>query len=385
MKRVVHFKLDPYLSITETWIYGQIKNLKRYQPIVYALNTQNLDIFPTEEIRSLEFRKGLGNPYMFFNKAWNKLFNFYPYFAFKLKKDKPNLVHAHYGPSGYNFLELKKLFRLSLITSFYGYDLSVLPHECPKWKRRYKRLFQEGERFLVEGHFMKRCLIELGCSEEKVIVQHLGIDLDRIKFIARKIGEDKKIRILIAGSFREKKGIPYAVEAFGKIRQKHKNLQLTIIGDSNGTVKEEAEKKKIINLVHRYNLEGCINTLGYQPHPIFLEQLYKHHIFLSPSIRASDGDTEGGAPISIIEASASGMPILSTTHCDIPEVVIDKECGYLVSEGDTDALAEKLGFLISNPGMWEEMGSRGREHIEKNYDVKKQVQRLEEIYDKVLE
>jgi len=387
MKKVIHYIAGSYLPITETWIYGQIKNLKRYRPIVYATKTENLDIYPTENIRSLDLKPGISNMRNFFNKVWNKVFHFYPYFIFYLIKDKPNLVHAHFGPAGYSFLKIKKLFGIPLITTFYGFDLSLLPNQHPEWKRKYRKLFWEGEFFLVEGNHMKKCLIELGCPEEKIIVQHLGIDLEKIKFMTRKIDEDKEIRILISASFREKKGIPYAIEAFGLVRQKNPELRLklTIIGDSGGSPAEEVEKKKILDIIRAYNIKDCVNMLGYQPYPVFLRELYKHHIFLHPSIHASNGDTEGGAPVSIIEASASGMPILSTYHCDIPEVVKNGESGYLVPERDINALTERLEFLVYNPEIWAKMGKVGRGHIESNYNVKRQVEKLEEIYDKIIE
>jgi len=385
MKRVVHYKAGPYLPITETWIYGQIKNLKKYQPIVYALKIENLDIYPVREIRSLELQKGLGNVRSFFNKGWNKLFHFYPGFIFPLVKDKPELVHAHFGPSGYSFLPLKQIFRIPLITTFYGYDMSMLPRQDARWKARYRKLFHQGDHFLVEGPYMKKCLVELGCPEEKITVQHLGIDLDKIKFMPREPREDGEIRVLIAGSFREKKGIPYAIEAFRQVKEQHKNMQLTIIGDSAGAPREEKEKQKILRVIDKYHLSDCVKMLGYQPYSVFLRELYKHHIFLSPSIHASDGDTEGGAPVSIIEASASGMPVLSTTHCDIPEVVIDGESGFLVPERDVDALAEKLEFLVSNPDLWKQMGQKGRQHIKKEYNIITQVRRLEATYDEVVE
>lgn len=384
MKTVIHYKAGSYLSVTETWIYGQIKNLKSYRPIVYATSIENLDIYPTEKIRSLELKRGLGNLTTFFNKGWNKVFNFYLFFAFFLIKDKPNLVHAHYGPAGYNFLRLKKLFNFPLITSFYGYDLSMLPYKSSEWKVRYRKLFQQGDHFLVEGSYMKKCLIELGCSKEKITVQHLGIDLDQVRFAPRRSVRNRETRILVAGSFREKKGISYAVEAFGKVREKHKSLRMTIIGDSTGAPREEKEKKKILAIVDKYRLNSYVKLIGYQPHLVFIKELYKHHIFISPSVHASDSDTEGGAPVSIIEASASGMPILSTNHCDIPEVVMDGESGYLVLEKNVDALTEKLEFLVSNPSIWEKMGDKGRKHIEKNYNITTQIQKLEEIYDLVV-
>jgi colanic acid/amylovoran biosynthesis glycosyltransferase len=386
MRTVIYYKAGSYLPITETWIYGQIKNLKRYQPIIYATKTENLDIYPTENIRSLDLKPGISNLHNFFNEGWDKVFHFYPSFIFYLIKDKPNLVHAHFGTSGYSFLKLKKIFKLPLITTFYGSDLSLLPNKYPEWKGKYKKLFREGEFFLVEGNHMKRCLIELGCPEDKIIVQHLGIDLERIKFIPRKLGKDKKINMLISSSFTEKKGIPYAVEAFGLVKQKNPELKLklTIIGDSQGDTTGEIEKKKILDIIKKYNLKDYVYMLGYQPYPVFLRELYNHHIFLHPSIHASTGDTEGGAPVSIMEALASGMPILSTTHCDIPEVVKDGESGYLAPERNLDVLKDRLEFLIHNHNLWVEMALNGRKHIENNYDVKKQVQRLEEIYDKVL-
>ena len=384
MKTVIHYKADSYLPITETWIYGQIKNLKRYQPIVYALKKENLDIYPIEKIRTLELRDSLRDLNTFINRGWNKLFKFYPPYAFALIKDKPNLVHAHFGPSGYSFLRLKNIFRLPLITSFYGYDLSMLPLKNSEWRTRYKRLFREGDCFLVEGSHMKKCLMELGCPEEKIVVQHLGIDLDQIKFRPRTFKENGEIHVLIAGGFREKKGIPYAIEAFGRVKREHKNVWLTIIGDSTTVPEEEEEKRKILAVINKYQLNNYIRIMGYQPYPVFLKELNRHHIFLSTSIHASDGDMEGGVPVSIIEASASGMPILSTIHCDIPEVVIDGENGYLVPEKDVDALAEKLEFLISRPDIWEQMGQKGRYHIEKEYNVTTQVQKLEKIYDEVV-
>lgn len=387
MKTIIHYKAGSYLPLTENWIYNQMSNLEKYQPIVYAFRVENLDVYPTEKIRYLESKNKLMKPIGLLNRAFNRLFGFSPIFYYYLKKDKSKLVHAHFGPSGYNFLKYKKFFKLPLVTTFYGYDLSSLPLKKPKWRIKYKKLFKEGERFLTEGSHMKKCLIELGCPKEKIIVQHLGIDLDKIKFIPRKIDKDKEIRILIAASFREKKGIPYAIKAFGVTKKLYPNLklELTLIGDSNGSSEGESEKNKILKIIEKYNLKEYVKMLGYQPQSILIKEFYKNHIFLHPSVHASNGDTEGGAPVSIIEASASGMPILSTTHCDIPEVVINGKSGYLVPERDVKTLAEKLEFLVCNSEKWEEIGREGRCHIEKKYDVKKQVQKLEEIYDEVLE
>lgn len=390
MKITIHYKSGSFLGITETWIYGQIRNLKKYKPIVYAFCAENLNIYPIKNIRTFGLcKKGCSkyfNPIYFINIICYRLFNFCPTFLYYFKKDKPSLIHAHFGPSGYSILKLKNYYKIPLITTFYGYDISMLPRQHPNWEKKYIKLFNQGERFLVEGNHMKKCLIELGCPKGKVEVFHLGVDLEKIKFTPRKIGEDEEIRILVVASFREKKGIPYAIEAFGIVKKAYPNLKLklTLIGDSNGSSEGELEKKKILKIIEKYNLKKYIKMLGYQPYSVLIKEFYKNHIFLHPSVHASNGDTEGGAPVSIIEASASGMPILSTTHCDIPEIVINGKSGYLVSERDVKTLAEKLDFLVRHSEKWEEMGKEGKCHIEKDYDVKKQVRKLEEIYDKVL-
>jgi len=224
----------------------------------------------------------------------------------------------------------------------------------------------------------------MGCSEEKIVVQHLGVNLEDIEFVPRETNGTGTINILVAGSFREKKGIPFALEAFGLMREKHKNLRMVLIGDSSGIPREEAEKKKISEVIKRRGLNDSIKMLGFVPYSELMAEASRCHIFLSPSIQASDGDTEGGAPVTILEMSASGMPVLSTFHCDIPGTVLNGKSGFLVPEKDVGALAEKLDYLISNPKIWIEFGKSGRDHTARNYNSKIQAKKLEAIYDKLL-
>ena len=103
MKKVIYYLAGKYLPITETWIYSQLKTLVGYQPIIYCHNTENLDVYPVEKIRSVNLT--------FFNLVWNKIFKFYPLFILYLLKDKPDLIHAHFGFSGYKFLKLKQMLK----------------------------------------------------------------------------------------------------------------------------------------------------------------------------------------------------------------------------------------------------------------------------------
>ena len=291
-------------------------------------------------------------------------------------------MHCHFGNFGFHALPLKKHLKIPMVTMFYGFDASRLPKIKPIWTERYLELFGKGDLFLVEGNHMKATLMKLGCAAEKIRIFHLGVDIERIPYKPRRLYEDRTLRLLAAGSFREKKGLPYAVEAFALARKDYPRMTLTIIGDASGArgEEEEREKRKILESVTRNKLQNCVTFLGYQPHNRFIEALYRHHLFISPSVTATDGDTEGGSPVAITEASASGVPIISTWHCDIPEVVIHKKSGLLVKERDVDSLHKAILHFIEDHEYIEQYGSTGRAHIEAEYSLDVQMLKLAKIY-----
>jgi colanic acid/amylovoran biosynthesis glycosyltransferase len=226
---------------------------------------------------------------------------------------------------------------------------------------------------------MAECIIKLGCSPEKVKVHHLGVSVDTIEFKPRIWQPNTPLRVLIASTFTEKKGIPYALEALGKI-QHQVPLEITIIGDAFSHPETQREKQKILTIVDKYNLKSKINFLGYQSHQVLFNEAYQHHIFLSPSVTSSDGDTEGGAPVSIIEMAATGMPIVSTIHCDIKEVILNGVTGLLAQERDIEGLVNHLQYLINHPEQWQPMLEKGRQRIELEYNAITQGSRLGNIY-----
>jgi len=336
----------------------------------------NLDKFPTQNVFSIPERSII---LKIFDVISIKRTGLYPtrYFQNIIKEKNVKLLHAHFGTEGFRYLKLKKNLDLPMITTFYGFDVSEIPR-IPCWKERYAQLFQEGDLFLTEGNNMKKELIKLGCPENKIIVQHLGVDLNRFNFTPRIFPEDGNITILIAGSFREKKGIPYAIQAFSKVKVNHQNIQLRILGD--GPMRNQIE-----SLITELDISDSVTLLGYQPHDAFLNEATNAHIFILPSITAQNGDTEGGAPVAILEVQATGLPVISSYHADIPEVVVDGKSALLAPERDVEKLAMHLEHLVEHPEVWVSMGQAGREHVENEYDLIVQVEKLENIYDRLLQ
>jgi len=381
--KVVHSRIE-WLRQTETWLYTQVIHLDdSVESHIICKRVQNLDQFQVNNIHQLP------DPSFFFENFYEKVLKrlkIHTYsrpFLRKLRKIQPSILHSHFGNEGWRDMPTAKKARVKHIVTFYGYDLGRLPCEYPFWKKRYRELFQHIDLVLCEGPFMAQSIINLGCPDNKVIVHHLGIPVNEIAFKPRVWKKDQLLRVLIAASFREKKGIPYALEALGKI-QNIVPLEITIIGDTDGQPKSQAEKKKIVQSIKNNNLGSITRLLGYQPHNVLLQEAYTHHIFLSPSVTASDGDTEGGAPIALLEMAATGLPLVSTKHCDIPEVILDGETGFLAEERDVQELVHKLRWFIESRDSWTPFLEKSRKHIEKEYNAEIQGIKLAAIYKEVL-
>lgn len=380
-KPVVFHSVFSWLPLTMRWVYNQLKHMNAFESIVLAEITQNLDQFPWKPIYFMR------NKYAYFAfRALRKLriISYPAIYDRAIKRHEPLILHSHFADRGWHDLPIVRKYRLKHVVTFYGYDVNMLPTQKPIWKERYKELFDKADLFLCEGPHMAKCVVSLGCSKEKVKVQRFGVEVDKIPFAPRKIEDNGILKILIAGTFREKKGIPYALEAIGMLKNKYPNIRVTVIGDSTGQKREEKEKKKILDIIKKYNLEPITRMLGFQPYSVLMEEAYKHHIFLSPSVTASDGDTEGGAPVTIIEMAASGMPVVSTWHCDVPEVIIDNISGFLVKERDPEALCNRLMMIVDNPLLLQEMGSKARKYVAERFNQRNLLSQQEKLYMRLL-
>lgn len=386
-KTIVLHSCRTWLPQTQIWLYNQVRYLPSdIENHIIAITKENIERFP---IHNIHFLKQESRWKSLSNSSLGKLI-VSKIKVTKLKQlsveivaqKKVRVLHSHFGNRGWKNSELSIAANIKHIVSFYGYDINYLPNTNPVWYQRYKKLFKKVDLILCEGSHMAQSIEKLGCPKDKIKVHHLGISTDKIEFKPRKWNRQTPLRILIAASFVEKKGIPYALEALGQL-QHEVDLEITIIGDARKLQRTQVEKQKILATIDKYGLKSKVRLLGYQPHDVLLKEAYQHHIFISPSITASDGDTEGGAPVSIIDMAATGMPIVSTTHCDIPEVIINGVTGLLVEERDVVGLKKSLNYLIDHPELWHKMTNLGRQHIEREYDVQIQGRRLAEIYKQV--
>lgn len=369
-----------WLPLTQTWLHGQVAELQRQglDTHVGCEGSENLDQFPVANIHCL-------NDEPRWRQRWDRgvrKFHFRRYLHHLVRVGHltgAHIVHSHFGNVGWENLGAVRRLGAKHVVTFYGLDVNYLPTKFTQWRKRYQQLFKVADLFLCEGSHMARCLVDLGCPENKIQVLHLGIEIEKFKFHPRQWLPDEPLKFLIAASFREKKGIPTAIEALVKI-SKFYPIELTIIGDSGPSIESQQEKEKINNILNSSGLIKITRNIGYQTHSAMIQEAYAHHIFLHPSLTAKDGDTEGGAPVGIIEMMATGMPVVSTTHCDIPGVLGPSLSHLLAPPDNAGALAQIIKNLIEEPESWLAISKISRERVIQEFDLKKQTSQLIDFY-----
>lgn len=379
-RSVVAHRLKAYLRLTENWIRAQVEGLERYRPVILADAIVDAD----REALPPHHAPAELPP---LRRAWSGVHRWiagYPPGFLRLAREHGvGLVHAHFGPYGVRALPLARKLGVPLVTRFYGADATRLVAEDPAWRERYRRLFREGSRFLVEGPGLGERLRELGCPGGKITVLHLGVEPGDFEFRERRLTEGEPLRVLSVGRFTEKKGFVDGIRAVAALRDRGVDARLTLVGGADPWEESRREERRIHGAVRETGADDVVRFPGRRSVDDLRRVYLEHHVLLAPSRRARTGDTEGGAPMVLVEAHATGMPAVATRHADIPEVVRDEETGHLVPEGDPAALADALERFVREPGLLATMGRAARDRVEEAFSAPDLARDLEAVYDDV--
>ncbi|WP_312240074.1 glycosyltransferase [Pantoea sp.] len=242
------------------------------------------------------------------------------------------LVHFGYAGALANKLRELGVLEGKQATVFHGADISRR-HILEEHKLDYVNLFEQSELMLPISHLWENKLIEMGCPPEKIHVTRMGIEPEKFNFQPRQ-GFHSPLRIVSVARLTEKKGLDVAVKASEILQAKGGQFEYTIIG--NGEQEEMLHEH-----IARAGLEASVKMPGFKPQNEIRQALNEADIFLLPSKTAADGDMEG-IPVALMEAMAVGLPVVSTVHSGIPELIENNVSGWLVPEDDADALADTL-------------------------------------------
>ncbi len=273
--------------------------------------------------------------------------------------DYYDVIFCHFGDNGLKAILLKELgvIKGKIVITFHGYDLSL--YLKMHGKDVYTRLLDRADLLQPISQYWQQKLVSLGCDKDKIMVHHMGIDCQKFKEIARLA--HSKIRLISVARLVEKKGLQYSIRAVAQLIPRYPNLEYQIIGD--GILKTDLQQ-----LIERLNVSENIKLLGWKTQQQVSNIMNEADILLAPSVTSQDGDCEG-IPMCLMESMAQSLPVISTYHSGIPELIEDGVSGYLLLEKEINDLADKIEQLIINPELRRKMGQAGRRKIETEYNI----------------
>jgi len=294
------------------------------------------------------------------------------YLIFYFLPKKFDIIQCHYGFIGVNGTYLKEVgIKTRLVTMFHGYDIRT---GLEKGGAIYRRLFKFGDCFLSISQYNYRNLVDMGADAGKIVYHPVGIDLGKFTYKWDRPVSFSAATIIIITVARlvEEKGLEYGIEAIAQLHNKYPAIKLTYNIIGTGPL-----EKKLRELTNKANLNGVVFFLGPLSQEEIGRKLQEAQIFLLPSVAEA-------LPVVLMEAQASGLPIVATNVGSIDELVIDGKSGFLVPDKNANALAEKIDYLIEHPEIWPQMGRSGRDYVEKHFAITLLNQRLVKIYQDLI-
>jgi colanic acid/amylovoran biosynthesis glycosyltransferase len=361
--------------ISEPFIADQAQQLRRYRAFYVGRKRFGL---PPEGATSLTL-EDLYKRWKLPRIGWQMLTGDAQPYVRLLGQCRPSLIHAHFGIEGVSALGLAMQLKIPLVTTFHGFDATLKTHAMlgsPAWFRYpllRGKLAREGNLFLCASSFIRQKLLEAGFPESRTHTHYIGVDCQSIR--PRAEFEERPL-ILHVARLVEVKGTRYLLRAFAAVARHDERVQLLIIGD--GPLRRQLQA-----LTASLGLQERVEFAGALPHGAVLSWMRKAAMLVLPSIRTATGREEGLGMV-LLEAAATGLPIVGSRVGGIPECMLDGKTGFLVSQRDADALARRMAELLEDPVRRHQMGTAGRALIEDRFDMHRQTAVLENFYDSLL-
>jgi colanic acid/amylovoran biosynthesis glycosyltransferase len=293
------------------------------------------------------------------------LFNYF--LARHIKHEKPYAVLAEFGTTGAWLILPCRSAGSPLYVIFHGYDASV--HSVLEEKKEdYKNIFRYSAGIIAVSKGMREKLISMGADPKKCYWSPCGVDEKKFHGASPKLSEAVLFSV---GRFVEKKAPYLTILAFSKVLKEIPDSMLRMIG--TGPLLGPS-----INLAKALGIESSVIFLGELGSDRVVDEMRKARAFVQHSLVALNGDSEG-TPVAVIEAQMMGLPVVSTRHAGIPDVVIDGETGLLVEEGDVETMANSMIRLLNDPALAKRLGDAGSERAKMYFTLNQHVKKIAEI------
>ena len=281
------------------------------------------------------------------------------------------VLHVYFGHVAPQFLPLMKVWRKPVVVSFHGADAG-LDMQKPRYRAAMMEVFRLAAQIQVRSEALGEDLVRLGCDKGKIVLQRTGVPMESWPYRQRTQPEDGAWRLMQSCRFIDKKGLDTTLQAFAIIAASYPHARLALLGD--GPLRPALEQQaKHLGVAERVDFPGFV------PNTKVAEAVYTSHLYFHPSRTSSDGNREG-VPNAMLEAMASGVPVIATQHGGIPEAVTDGESGLLVAENDPQALASAALRVMADPLLAQKLGLAGHESVAKTFARDAQARHLVTLY-----
>lgn len=362
-------KFEPLI---ETFVANQINMLNDLSTTVFTVkaNTNfeiNANVYSSEDTSILSTKFLTKYSLTFFEDI------------IKQKSLSPSLIHCHFLTDAIFFHPFTKKYYCPKVCSCYGYDVSEFPHKFGIIGRMYlRKAFREYDVFFAMSEDMRKDLIAIGCPPEKIQIHYHGINTQNFAIDRIYLKNKHHLNLLTVGRLDPKKGHLAVLKIIKMLKDTHPNysLKYTIVGD--GTSKSILEK-----YIFKNKLEHIVEFKGFIRHgPELKKILQDADIFIHLSTTTKTGDKEG-IPGTIVEAMASGLPVISTYHAGIPSVIQNNLTGFLFNETDLEGVLNKI-IDLHDYKLREYIGRNAQSYAKNHLDVSTKTRDLTNIYTELI-
>jgi len=293
---------------------------------------------------------------------------------------RPSLVHVHFATDAVHAWPWLKGLGLPTVVTLHGYDI----HTRPDWwtsgqggdymrdyPRRLRGMAADPRvSFIAVSEAVRAQAINAyGIHPDKLHTLFIGVDTRSFAPTGVPAGE-REPHILFVGRLVEKKGLEFLIRAMALVKRRFPQARVKVVGD--GPLRERMEALTA-------ELQAPVDFLGAQPSERVRALLGTARIFCLPSIVSQSGDAEG-LPISILEAQACGVPVVTSAMGGRDEGIDPERSGLAFPEGDHEALAAQIERLLADAGLCSAMGRAARELATHKFDIQICQRALEAFY-----
>jgi len=362
-------------------IYRQITGLKQWQTFVITKERLCADLYPMPPDGIEIAPKVRSN---FIRRFWLKYIKRQPPIVYRgeygvlaklLERRHADVLHVYFGHTGVHLLPFLQQWPRASVVSFHGMDVQTRAHD-PTYELRLRELLQTTTFVLARSHSLQQRLLDLGCPPEKLRLNRTGIPLDQFQLVPRTAPADGAWKLVQACRLIEKKGLDDAIRAFATLRQTFPKASFTIAGE--GPLLDPLKA-----LCGELGVDDAVTFAGFLKGPDLCRLYHESHLFVHPS-RLTEDQNQEGIPNSMLEAMATGLPVVATLHGGIPEAVRANVTGFLTPERDVPALLESMQRLTTDTDLWQTMSAAAAADVREHFESTAQIAKLEAVYDEAL-